>query len=187
MIVAAQARLQEIREEPWAPVSGGALAGVLAFAAFVLVLANTGDRWVWILDNANLAFHEAGHPIAALFSERLAVYGGTLGQLVFPVAAAVAFWTRRHPASYAAALVWLGDNLFNIATYMGDARAMLLPLVGGLDPQEAHDWHEILSRWGVLRWDTTLALALRLAAGVLVLGACAWLALRWTAREDADR
>jgi hypothetical protein len=179
MITAVQERLQEISDEPWRPVSGAALAGVLAFAALVLVLANTGDRWVWILDNANLAFHEAGHPLFGLFFERLAVYGGTLGQLAFPLVAVVAFWSRRHPASFAAALVWLGDNLFNIATYLGDARAMQLPLVGGLDPLDAHDWHEILGRWGLLPWDTTIAFALRLATGMLVLGTCAWLAWRW--------
>jgi hypothetical protein len=184
MIALAQERLQEILDEPWAPVSGAALAGVLVFAALVLWLANTGDRWVWILDSANLAFHEAGHPLAGLFSARLMVYGGTIGQLVFPCLAAAAFWTRRHPASFASALVWLADNLFNIATYLGDARALQLPLVGGLDPQDAHDWHEILSRWGLLRWDTTLALALRLATGLLVLATCAWLAWRRASRED---
>jgi hypothetical protein len=186
MIALAQERLQEILDEPWVPVSGAALVSVLVFAALVLGLANTGDRWVWILDNANLAFHEAGHPLAGLFSERLMVYGGTIGQLVFPCVAAAAFWTRRHPASFAAAVVWLADNLFNIATYLGDARAMQLPLVGGLDPQDAHDWHEILSRWGLLRWDTTLALALRLATGLLVLAICAWLAWRWTSRDDPE-
>jgi hypothetical protein len=178
-------RLREIADEPWQPVSLAALVGTAVFAAFVLWFANTGARWVWILDNANLAFHEAGHPIFGLLSHRLAVYGGTIGQLVFPAVATAAFWSRRHPASFAVAAIWLFQNLFNISVYMGDARAMQLPLVGGLDPEDFHDWREILSRWGVLRWDTTLAFVVRIAAWAGVLGTLAWLGLRYRAdRED---
>ena len=48
---------------------------------------------------------------------------------------------------------------------MADARRQELPLVGGGD----HDWTFILSQWGLLRWDTTLALWLRLfAVGLMV-------------------
>lgn len=36
----------------------------------------------------------------------------------------------------AMAWVWLGENLLNIARYLGDARAQVLPLVGGGE----HDW-----------------------------------------------
>ena len=90
-------RLREISEDAWLSVSTGALAGTTAFAAFVRWFANTGEQWVWILDNANLAFHEAGHPIFGLIAQRLAVYGGTLGQLVFPAAATAIFWSRRPP------------------------------------------------------------------------------------------
>jgi len=137
---------------------------------------------VWIIDNANLAVHEAGHPLAGLLSERLAVYGGTLGQLAFPLAATASFWARRHPASFALCTVWAGENLFNIAIYMADARAMQLPLVGGLDPALAHDWNEIFFRWGLLRWDTTIAYLVRVLAWVGILGAWGWLAWRW--RQD---
>jgi len=177
-------RLREIAEDPWQPVSLGALMGTAAFALFVLWFANTGQRWVWILDNANLAFHEAGHPILGLFSHRLAVYGGTIGQLVFPAVATAMFWSRRHPASAAVAAIWFFQNLFNISVYMGDARAMQLPLVGGLDPEDFHDWREILSRWGLLRWDTTLAFVVRLVAWAGVLGAVAWLGLRYRADRE---
>ncbi|MCX7893690.1 MAG: hypothetical protein N2544_15155 [Burkholderiales bacterium] len=180
------ARLRAIGEEPWPAVSAGALAGTAAFAAFVLGFAHTGERWVWILDSANLAFHEAGHPIAGLLSGRLAVYGGTLAQLAFPAAVTASFWVRRHPASFAVAAIWLGENLLNVATYMADARALQLPLVGGLDPQDAHDWREILSRWGLLRWDTTLAFVVRIAGWATILGALGWLAARWRAGREGD-
>jgi len=59
-----------------------------------------------------------------------------------------------------------------------------LPLVGGLDPEDFHDWREILSRWGLLKWDTTLAFVVRLVAWAGVLGAVAWLGLRYRADRE---
>ena len=50
-------------------------------------------------------------------------------------------------------VVWLMQNFLNIARYMADARAQVLPLVGGGE----HDWAHILSRWGSLQADTLLA------------------------------
>ena len=40
---------------------------------------------------------------------------------------------------------------------LGDARAMALPLIGGLDPERYHDWREIFTRWGMLELDTAWA------------------------------
>lgn len=163
-----------------AATSGLGLAGVLAFAAICLGFhAFSEDGWVPLLDSANLALHEAGHPLVGLFSERAAVYGGTLFQLLFPLAAAWHFRRQQNAAGFAAALVWLGENLLNIARYMADARDQLLPLVGGGD----HDWTEIFLRWGVLRGDTRIANFTRLLAVLLIAAALIWLWRRW--REAA--
>ncbi len=65
-------------------------------------------------------------------------------------------------------LIWFAENLLNVARYMADARAHNLPLVGGLDPEEFHDWTRILQNWGLLSWDTSLANCLRvLAVGLM--------------------
>ena len=66
-------RLREIHEADWQPVSTPALAGASALVLIIIWLGSTGQRWVWILDSANLAFHEAGHPLFGLFSNRLMV------------------------------------------------------------------------------------------------------------------
>jgi hypothetical protein len=80
-------RIQGIHEAAWKPVSTLALIVSSAFIAAISWLANGEHRWVPILDTANLAFHEAGHPLFGLASSRLTVYGGTLGQLAFPIVA----------------------------------------------------------------------------------------------------
>ena len=168
-------RLREIHEADWEPVSTAALAGGSVAVPIIIWLGNTGERWVWILDSANLAFHEAGHPLFGLFSNRLMVYGGTLGQLVFPIVATISFWARREALACSLGAVWLCENLWNVARYMADARAQELPLVGGGE----HDWTEIFSRWGALNQDTAIAGAVRLIGWLGLLWAWGWLVWRW--------
>jgi hypothetical protein len=151
----------------------------MLFVLWLLVRASTGDRFVPIVDHANLAFHEAGHLILGLFSQRLAVYGGAVGQLVFPLAVAAQFARRRHTLGFALGVGWACESLLNVATYMGDARALQLPLIGGLDPETHHDWREILSRWGLLQADTTLAMLTNFVAWAVGIAICFWLMQRW--------
>jgi len=143
----------------------------------------SGDGWVPLLDSANLALHEAGHPLFGLLSERLAVYGGTLMQLAFPVACMVEFRRRRETLSFVMCWIWLGENLLNIARYMADARAQLLPLVGG--EHVLHDWNVILLRWNLLHRDQALANGLRLLAWLLIASALAQLFVRWRRSREA--
>lgn len=147
---------------------------LLTAAAGLLLLCHALWGWVPILDSANLAFHEAGHPIFGLLIHRLGVYGGTLMQLLIPAACAWECYRREQRYGYYACLIWIAENLLNIARYMADARAHQLPLVGGLDPEEFHDWTEILNRWGLLNQDTALAFLVRLGAVALMI---------WTLRQ----
>ncbi|HEX6570933.1 MAG TPA: hypothetical protein VF055_02845 [Steroidobacteraceae bacterium] len=156
----------------------------MLFVLWLMVRASTGDRFVPIVDHANLAFHEAGHLIVGLVSDRLSVYGGTFGQLVFPFATAWHFARRRHTLGFALTAGWACESVRNVATYMGDARALALPLIGGLDPATHHDWREILSRWGLLEADTALALATSLAAWAAAIALCFWLMRRWLDRLE---
>jgi len=151
----------------------------LVLPAWVFIgLARKG--WFPVLDSANLAVHEAGHPLVSIFSARATVYGGTLFQLAFPLAAAWHFYRAANASGTAAAIVWLGENLFNIARYMADARARQLPLVGNGE----HDWAEIFSRWGVLNLDGRIAGVTSGIGVILVAGAAAWLYRRWQADRE---
>ena len=154
---------------------------LLTTAIGLLLLCHALWGWVPILDSANLAFHEAGHPIFGLLSSRLMVYGGTLMQLLIPAACAWECYRREQRYGFYVCLVWIAENLLNIARYMADARAHELPLVGGVDPADFHDWTEILNRWGLLNQDTALAFLVRIGALILM----AWIVKQaWTTGED---
>ncbi len=162
--------------DPWRPVSSlGLAAATGALAALVLLLLTAPDGYVRVLDDANLVFHEAGHPIFAVLGWTMGMLGGTLGQLLVPAAAAIAFWRRREPLSVAIALFWLFENFFSIARYMADARALVLPLVGG----GIHDWNVLFARWGVLRENLHIAAAVRMLGGCGLLATWSWIAWRW--------
>jgi len=172
-------RVREINGSDWQKVSAPAFAATAVFALAMLYFAHSGSHWVFPLDNANLAFHEFGHPFFGTFSERLMVYGGTLGQLVFPIVTLLVFWYRREAASCAICAIWLFENLFNIARYMADARAHELPLVGGLDPELYHDWTEIFVRWHVLNLDTRIAGFVGFIGWIGTFAVVTWLAWQW--------
>ncbi|MEZ4398892.1 MAG: hypothetical protein R3B06_02675 [Kofleriaceae bacterium] len=161
---------------PWAPVKTEHLIGVAATAAALILLLWLGDPgWTGIVDDANLAFHEAGHMFYGWFGQTAALYGGVLGQLTFPLVAAGIFFVRRQPHAVAIALMWGCQNLWNIARYMADARAQELPLVGGGE----HDFANIFTRWGVMHADTTIAAWTRTLGWLGMAALVGWIAWRW--------
>ncbi len=175
-------RVSDLSGQRWDGVSTPKLAGFLAGAGlFALLVFRSEPGFVFYLDHANPVFHEAGHPAVGLFSRRLETYGGTLGQLTFPVVLAVSFWRNRKAIALAASVIWFFENWLNIARYMGDARAQVLPLVGGGD----HDWARIFGRWHVLSHDTQIAAVVQTTGWIGMGAACAWvLWLWWAERKD---
>jgi hypothetical protein len=170
-------------ESRWTwPGRAAVIAGMSAIGLLALWIALDRDGYLRPLDDANLAFHEAGHMFYGLFGPTANLYGGTLGHLTFPAIAAATFAWRREPVGFAVTLAWLGENQFNIARYAADARAQELPLVGGGE----HDWAHILTRWSALDADHTVARVFRLIGWALVLGAGGWLGWWWrTAKTPA--
>ena len=173
-----------MNESRWGKVSGMKLAGFgLGLAAFLGLLFASEPGFVFGLDHANLLFHEAGHPIVGIFSSRLETYGGTMGQLVFPVLLVVSFWRKGQALAFAAAVIWFFQNWLNIARYMADARVLELPLLGGGD----HDWNTIFTRWDILQHDTQIAGTVKLIGWAGMAAACAWVAWRvWADRKRPE-
>jgi hypothetical protein len=134
------------------PPSQGAFFG---FSAGLLLFAIGISRveFVPLVDHANLAFHEAGHLLFRILGDTMSLYGGTLMQFVFPALTTLHFARGGKTLSAAACAAWFCENFRYTAVYMADARAQVLPLVGGGE----HDWLNIFSRWGVLQSDTRIA------------------------------
>jgi len=168
--------VRDLKESRWNGVPTrkliGFLVGIVFFALLVLM---SEPGFVFGLDHANLLFHEAGHPAVGLFSQRLETYGGTLGQLTFPVVLAISFWRKREAVSFAASVIWFFENWLNISRYMADARAQVLPLLGGGD----HDWAQIFGRWRVMNHDTQIAAFVRTTGWLGMGAACSWVIWQW--------
>lgn len=118
------------------------LAILLALYSLWLIF---GYRYHFI-DGVNLAFHEAGHIFFGILGETMHFLGGSLGQLIFPVACIAHFWCKKQKYEACVCGVWLGESMMYLALYMGDAKTRVLPLVGG----HIHDWHWLFSRAGLL-------------------------------------
>jgi hypothetical protein len=181
-------RLRELSQEPWRPVLRWHLALASFGFAWMMYLLKTADSgWVRVVDDANLVFHEAGHPIFGLLGSTVGLYGGTLGQLAIPGGIAAVFWARREAVGFAVTGFWFFENFLNISRYMADARAQVLPLVGGGE----HDWTNIFMRWGVLSSDTAIAGFVAGVGWLGMIGVWGWLAWRWLASsrhcEDAGQ
>ncbi len=163
----------------WTPVSSFAFGVFLVGVVLLGLAVRATGGFVPVLDHANLAFHEAGHLVFGVLGRTAELYGGTLGQLVFPLVALVAFAWRGSSVGVAVAAIWLCENFFNIARYAADARAQVLPLVGGGE----HDWENILLRWRALDADVRVAKYIRVIGVLGWLVAAAWLAWRSRQRE----
>lgn len=167
---------------PWRDLDRpGVVATSVGVAILWLLIVTDDDGYLLLLDGANLLFHEAGHVFFGVFGTTLGLYGGTLGQLVFPSVTAGTFGWRRQPISFAVCTVWFFQNFLNIARYAGDARAQVLPLVGSGE----HDWTRIFNRWGALEHDTAVAAVIRTLGWIGMIGAVAWLWWLWWRQHRA--
>jgi hypothetical protein len=138
-------------------------AGALGIAA--------GRLNAWLLDNVNLVFHEAGHVIFALGGEFIGILGGSLMQVLIPVVCGVALLRRGDFFGVALCGLWTGQSMVNVAIYVGDARQLALPLLGG--DHVIHDWNYLLGKLGLLAWDRFLAGMVTLMAVMAILASTA--------------
>ena len=133
------------------------------------------------LDDVDLAIHETGHWVFAWGGDVITALGGTLFQLIVPLAFAGYFARKRDWHAATVPLWWVGQNGWNIARYVADARAQELPLVGGGE----HDWAFLLAEWDLLPRDLAIANAVRIVAFGLMVGSAVggWWIIR---RQKAD-
>ena len=142
------------------------IAGRLALLAFLAIYGFVSLRTpeaYRLLDSVDLAIHETGHLVFAPFGEWLAMFGGTLFQVLVPLAFVAHFLRRGEWFGAAVCLWWVAQNFWNISVYIADARAQQLPLVGGGE----HDWFYLLASAGKLARDRQIAQTVH-GIGVLI-------------------
>jgi len=115
-----------------------------------LYLIQNRGTFSWI-DNADLVIHEAGHFFFIMFGRFLYTLGGTLMQIIIPALIYTYFHRNGYRTGSQVALLWLGQNFINISVYAADARARVLPLLGG--KKVYHDWNYLLGELGILQFD----------------------------------
>ena len=165
--------------EDWRPVSRYAVAAWLVFYVGFLAYAFSKHGEFLFIDLANLVVHEGGHLLFGWFGPTLGLWGGTILQWLVPLLLAAYFFTQRQTTAFAFSSFFFFENWLYTATYMADARAMVLPLVTAGDSDFIeHDWHTIFSSLGVLQYDTKIAAVVSFLGWCGMLATVAWLVRR---------
>lgn len=96
---------------------------------------------IWVLDTINLFIHEAGHFFFKIFGRWVYFLGGSLFQVLLPLALVIVT-LRQNVRNVSYAAFWLGQSLINVSVYIQDAPFRKLRLIAkGL----IHDWNWLLS------------------------------------------
>jgi hypothetical protein len=148
---------------------GGRLLLTVALAVYGLVVMRSDDPFN-LIDNVNLPIHETGHLVFAAFGEQVTALGGTLFELVVPLAFAISFLFRGDRHATSVMLWWVGENCVYIGHYMADAVVQELPLVGGGE----HDWSFLFGEWNALAYSERIGHDVRVTGGVIMLAATVW-------------
>jgi hypothetical protein len=133
-----------------------------------------------IFSGITLGIHEVGHVIFGFAGHFIGSLMGSGTQVLVPIVVILIFMKQPDYFGVSVGGFWLSFSLFELARYVGDARAMQLPLVGLSDDPE-HDWHYLLSTLGMLSLDTTFAFLIRVAAtliGIASLAFAGWLLIQ---------
>jgi len=108
---------------------------------------------VWVIDTIDLFIHEGGHFFFAIFGRFMQFLGGTLMQLLIPIAMIVVL-ARTGPRGVPFALYWLGQSTVNASVYIADAPYQRLRLISR---HAMHDWRWILGYLGMVNVAEDLA------------------------------
>ena len=162
--------------QDWRPTSRYSLSAWLVFYIGFLIYAFSKHGDFLFIDLANLVVHEGGHLLFGWFGPTLGLWGGTVLQWLVPLLLAAYFFSQRQTTAFVFCSFFFFENWLYTATYMADARAMLLPLVTAGDSDYIeHDWHTIFTSLGVLQYDTKIAAVVSFLGWLGMLGTVAWL------------
>jgi hypothetical protein len=171
-------QLVEVPESVEPAAFWGRTALLVALALWSAKFIVNGIDWESIggsfLHGANLAFHEFGHLFFRPFGEFMSILGGSLFQVLLPLALLAVFAVRqRDNFAAAVALWWCGQNFVDLAPYIRDAEYRVLPLVGG-GGEDSHDWGNLLTMLDAVDSCYALARTSFTLGALVMLAALAW-------------
>lgn len=148
---------------------------LLLWFGYIFIKHLFNPQYWGFLGSLDLCIHETGHFIFSPFGEIIGALGGTLFQCLVPVLLMVGFYPQRDFFAISLCFGWLSVNLFSVSTYIADAQARQLPLFnlfqGADELKQGHDWHYLLSKFGILKLDFLIAFFVKLLA-ILSMSAC---------------
>jgi hypothetical protein len=114
---------------------------------------NQGSFVLWVIDMIDLFIHEAGHLIFSILGKFVGFLGGSLFQIVIPLATVVVF-ARSSLRSLPFTLYWTGQSIVNVSIYIGDAPFQRLHLISR---GAMHDWRWLLGYTGLMEYAGDIA------------------------------
>jgi len=146
-----------------------------AYAGLRHIFASPPEDYSDWFKGITLVFHEMGHILFLPFGRTMTVLGGSLNQLIVPIAAGAYLLIKQRDYFGAVfAKAWLALSLWDLAVYVGDAASENLPLVSMGSGEPHHDWATLLTQWNLLNHDGQIAAGIRVVAVITWLGALAF-------------
>ncbi|RPI04775.1 MAG: hypothetical protein EHM64_08790 [Ignavibacteriae bacterium] len=103
---------------------------------------------IWVIDTIDLFIHETGHLVFRLFGRFMGFLGGSLFQVIIPLATVIVF-ARSSLYSLPVTLYWTGQSVVNVSVYIGDAPFQRLQLISRA---AIHDWRWLLNSAGMMEY-----------------------------------
>ncbi|MDO9272635.1 MAG: hypothetical protein Q7T94_06425 [Rugosibacter sp.] len=171
-------------------VRAAVLFGLAVWGVFLMTRdVSDGEVFQSFMHNILLPIHEAGHVLFMPFGEFLTIVGGSLFQVLLPLAIGMAFLRKnRDPFGAAVCLWWAGMSFIDLAPYIYDALQPQLMLLGGHTGEDGpHDWIYLFDTLGGLSHAQAWGRFVRMVGALLALLALAWagLVLRRTYQRRA--
>lgn len=143
----------------------------LAYAGFNHMRDTLYSSW---FGGLTFGLHELGHLLFGFLGEFMGIAGGSITQTLAPIIAAILLLYQRDYFGVSVAGCWLSFSLYNLATYIGDAQVMQLPLVSVGGGDAYHDWEYLLVKVGLLEHDAKIAAFTRGVGFVVLLMSWSW-------------
>ena len=154
------------------------VACLVAFTIWGGYFITAGVSWEKIgssfMHLINLPFHEFGHILFMPLGEFMMILGGSLFQVLLPLALMCVFvFNQRDTFAGSIMLWWCGQSFIDVSPYIADAQYRALPLVGG-GGEESHDWGNLLTMMNALDSTHTVANCSFGIGTILIITALVW-------------